>query len=109
MAQGTSLTRVIGIKPTTVGALQGTFFALLGLVTAVSYTISASVEFTESTESILRGLTLGFAHGFVAIILVPVIYFAVGWVIGFIYGYVLNTIIRSSGGLVIETVAEPKK
>ena len=103
------LVRVTGVKATTVGMLQGTFFMLLGIVTAVSYTISASVQFAESTESVLRGLTFGLAHGFVAIILVPVIYFAVGWVLGTIYGWIINVLLGSSGGIVLETAAVEKE
>ena len=98
-----SLVRVVGVKATTVGMLQGTFFSLLGIITAVSYTISAGVKFAESTESILRGLTFGLAHGFVAIILVPVIYFVAGWILGTVYGWILNALLGSSGGIVLET------
>jgi hypothetical protein len=98
--------RVVGIRATTVGMLQGTFFMLLGIVTAVSYTISASVQFAESTESVLRGMTFGLAHGFVAIVLVPIIYFAAGWVVGTVYGWIINALLGGSGGIVLETTEE---
>ncbi len=99
----TSLLRITGLKATTLGMLQGTFFSLLGLVVAVSYSISAVATFTESTESVLRGLTFGLAHGFVAIIIVPLIYFVAGWVLGFLYGVIINALLESSGGLVLKT------
>ena len=102
MAANTQLTRITGIKATTVGMLQGTFFSLLGLMAAISYTISASVEFTREAESLLRGLTFGLAHGFLAIIFVPIIYFAIGWVLGWIYGFVLNAVLEGSGGVVVK-------
>ncbi len=95
--------RVIGIKASSVGMLQGTFFSLLGFVAAISYTVSASARFAESTESMLRGMTFGLAHGFVAIIIVPVIYFIGGWVLGTLYGWILNALLGSSGGLVLKT------
>lgn len=95
--------RVIGIKPSTVGALQGTLFALVGLVTAIGYSMSKSIDFAETTDSVLRGLTFGLAHGFVSILVVPVIYFAVGWLIGFLQGFVLNALVHLSGGLVVKT------
>ena len=98
-----SLLRVTGLKATTVGMLQGTFFSILGLVVAISGSISATVEWAESTESVLRGLTFGLAHGVVMIVFVPLIYFAVGWVIGLIYGFIINAVLESSGGLVLKT------
>ena len=103
MAANTQLTRITGIKATTVGMLQGTFFGLIGLVMAISYSISAAFEFADSTESVLHGLSLGFAHGIVAIIFVPLIYFAVGWLMGLFYGWILNTVLESSGGIVVKT------
>ncbi len=104
-----SLVRVTGLKASTVGMLQGTFFALLGLVIAISNTISASVTWAESTESILRGLTFGLAHGFVSIIFIPIIYFVAGWVLGFLYGVILNAVLESSGGLVLKTHDDGKE
>ncbi len=104
----TTLTRVVGVKATTVGALQGTFFSLLGLIAAISYTISASAQFADSTESLLRGLTFGLAHGLIAIILVPFIYFAFGWVLGSLYGVIINAVLEGSGGLVLKVARDEK-
>ena len=102
-------TRIVGVKATTIGTLQGTFFSLLGLVTAISYTISATVKFTDATEGLLRGLTFGMAHGFLAIIFVPIVYFAIGWVLGALYGFVLNAVLEGSGGVVVKLADEAKK
>lgn len=101
--------RVVGVQATTVGMLQGTFFSLLGLIAAISYTISAGVEFTRETESLLRGLTFGLAHGFLAIIFVPIIYFVIGWVLGSLYGVILNAVLQSSGGLVVKLADDEKQ
>ena len=98
--------RIVGVKATTVGMLQGTFFSLIGLVTAISYTISAGAQFTQETESLLRGLTFGLAHGFLAIIFVPIIYFAIGWVLGSLQGVIINALVSISGGIVVETQKE---
>lgn len=103
MSQKTSTLRVIGIKASTIGMVQGTFLALIGLVTAIAYTVTTSIDATRETESLLNGLTLGLASGIVSIIFVPIIYFAVGWIIGFLQGIVLNLIIRLSGGVVLKT------
>lgn len=104
----TSLLRVTGLKATTLGTLQGTLFSIIGLVVAISYSVSATVRFAESTESILRGMTFGLAHGFVTITLIPVIYFLIGWVIGFFYGVIINALLSSSGGLVLKTEDDGK-
>lgn len=104
----TSLLRVTGLKATTLGMLQGTFFALVGLVVAVSYSFTSIVKFTESTESILRGMTFGVAHGIIAILVIPLVYFFVGWIIGFLYGVIINALLESSGGLVLKTENEDK-
>jgi hypothetical protein len=102
MAGKVTLTRVVGVKATTVGMLQGTFFSLIGLVTAISYSISAGVEFADSTESLLRGLTFGLTHGLIAIIFVPIIYFIAGWILGALYGVILNAVLGGSGGVVLK-------
>ena len=104
-----SLLRVTGLKVTTVGMLQGTFFSLLGLIVAISSSISATVNWAESTESVLRGLTFGLAHGFVAIIFVPIIYFVVGWFLGILYGVIINAVLEGSGGLVLKTHNDGKE
>lgn len=109
MTKEAKITRIVGIKASTVGALQGTFFALIGLVAAIVYTISATAEFADSTEDVLQGLSFGVAEGLLAIVLVPLIYFLIGWVIGFVYGLVLNLIVKASGGLAVETITRPKK
>lgn len=98
-------TRIVGVQATTVGMLQGTFFSLLGLIAAISHSLSATVEFARETESLLRGLTFGLAQGFLAIIFVPIIYFVIGWVLGSLYGVVLNAVLASSGGVVIKMAA----
>ena len=98
--------RITGIKASTVGMLQGTTFFLVGLAVAITHTISSTAQLAESTESVLRGLALGLAGGFIAIICIPIIYFAVGWVLGFIQGIILNALIGISGGIVVETQKE---
>lgn len=98
--------RIVGVKPTTIGTLQGTFFALIGLASVIFYTVGASANMTEATDSLFKGLTLGLARGIVAIIVVPLVYFAVGWIIGFFQGLVLNAVVSLSGGVVVDTVDE---
>lgn len=106
MTQKTSDVRVVGIKATTIGMVQGTFLALIGLVSAIAFTASATMNATKETESLLSGLTLGLASGIISIIFVPIIYFIVGWVLGLIQGLIINAIVRLSGGIVLRTTID---
>ena len=54
----------------------------------------------------LRGLALGLAGGFIAIVCVPLIYFAIGWVLGSLQGVIINALVSISGGIVVETQKE---
>lgn len=105
MAKKTATTelRVVGVKATTIGTLQGTLFALVGLVTAITFSASKSAHLVSETDSLLRGLTFGLASGFIVIISLPIIYFAIGWVIGWLQGIVLNIIVSLAGGVVFKT------
>ena len=105
-AKKTSGLRIVGVKPTTVGMLQGTTFFLVGLMVAITHTIGSTVRWAESTESVLRGLALGLAGGFIAIVCVPIIYFAIGWVLGSLQGIIINAIVGISGGIVVATQKE---
>jgi vacuolar-type H+-ATPase subunit I/STV1 len=86
--------------------LQGTTFFLVGLMVAITHTVSSTVQWAESTESVLRGLALGLAGGFIAIVCVPLIYFAIGWVLGSLQGIIINALVSISGGIVVETQKE---
>lgn len=98
--------RVLGIKPTTIAALQGAFFALVGLAVAIMFTVGATINITSETDSLLKGLTFGLAQGFLAIVFVPLLYFVIGWLIGLVQGVVLNAVLGMSGGVVIETAKD---
>ena len=98
--------RVIGIKASTVGAIQGTLFAVVGLSSAIMFTISEMIHLTSATDSLLRGMTFGIARGAMAIIFVPLVYFAIGALIGLIQGIFLNALVSLSGGLVLKTVSD---
>jgi hypothetical protein len=91
--------RVINVKPTSIAMLQGVFGAVMGLAAAILFTIGASLNIAETTNTVLGGLVLGIATGAVAIIVVPFIYFGIFWIIGLIQGFVLNFLIETSGGI----------
>lgn len=98
--------RIVGLKATTIGALQGTFMFLVGLVVAVVRSIGDAVDFAENTDSVLSGLTFGLAQGIIAIIFVPLIYFIIGWIVGFIQGLILNVLLGLAGGVVLKTTPD---
>lgn len=91
--------RVVNVKPTSIALLQGVFGAVLGLAAAILFSLESTVSIADSTNSVLAGLTLGVAKGAVAILIVPFVYFGIGWVVGFVQGVVLNFLIEASGGI----------
>ncbi len=93
--------KVTGVKPTTVAMFEGVFSALVGIVIAILFAISQTVEATESTHSVLAGLTFGVASGAVAILVVPLVYFGLGWLIGLVHGFIFNVVLGSSGGIAV--------
>lgn len=90
---------IVGIAPSTLGMVQGVFSSLIGLTVAIFSSLESTVQFTSDTGSVLAGLTLGVAKGFVAVIVLPLIYFGVGWLIGWLQGVILNYVLSNSGGL----------
>lgn len=105
MAKSTNQ-RVTGIKTSTLAMFEGTFAAVLGLGVAILHSLRNTVEMADATDSVLTGLTFGVATGIVAILVVPLLYFAIGWVIGAIHGFVFNVIAETSGGLVFRATEE---
>jgi hypothetical protein len=94
--------RVISIRPTSIAMLQGVLGAVAGLAIAILYSMNNAVDIAESTNSVLAGLILGLASGAIAIIVVPLVYFGIGWVVGLIQGVVLNFLVETSGGIQVE-------
>lgn len=94
--------RVVQIKATTLAAFQGAFAGILGLGVAILHSIDSTVQMAEATDSVLSGLAFGLATGIVSLIVVPLIYFAFGWIVGLIQGWVFNVVLGASGGLVFD-------
>lgn len=99
--------RVVKIKPTSIAMLEGIFAGVMGLMVAILFSLRSSVDIASSTQSVLAGLTLGIAAGALAIIVVPLVYFGIGWLVGLLHGLVLNFLIETSGG--IELTLEENK
>lgn len=103
MPQKQDSVKVVGIKASTLALFQGTFGAVIGFVAAVLFAFRATIHLTQSTESLLGGLTFGLSAGIVSVVVMPFVYFALGWVTGYIQGWVFNWLARSSGGIEILT------
>jgi hypothetical protein len=98
----TSTRRVIKIRATTLATFQGTFAALIGLGIAILYSLEATIQATEATQSVLRGMAFGLATGVISMIVLPFIYFAFGWLIGLFQGWVYNAVLGTGGGVVFD-------
>ena len=101
--------RITGVKASSLAMYEGTFAAVLGLGVAIMYSLRNSVEIADSTNSVLAGLTFGLATGIVSILIVPLLYFAFGWIIGLLHGFVFNVISESSGGIVVRVSEDKEK
>ncbi len=93
--------RVLGIKSSTLAVFEGTFLGIIGLGIAILHSLRTTVEIAESTQSVLSGLAFGLATGVVSIIVLPLIYFGIGWIFGLMHGFIFNVVAETSGGLVI--------
>ena len=94
--------RIIRIKATSWAAFQGTFASVLGLGVAILHSIDSTASVAADTDSVLRGMAFGLATGIVSIIVVPLVYFGLGWIVGLIQGWVFNAVLGASGGLSFE-------
>ncbi len=101
--------RVISIKPTSIAMLQGTFASIIGLWVAIVFSLNNTVDIANSTQSVLAGLTFGVASGAAAIIVIPLVYFGIGWIVGLIQGWIINFVIESAGGVEVEIIDNKKE
>jgi hypothetical protein len=93
--------RLNGLSPTSVAMFEGVFGAILGLVVAVMYLIGGTIAYSDATNSLLQGLLLGMGLGAFALLIYPMLYFAIGWLIGIVHGFFINLVLQSSGGLAL--------
>jgi len=94
--------KIVGVKTASWANFMGAFWSIIGLGVAILHSLQSTVQFSQSTESLLAGLAFGTAVGIVSIIVIPIVYFAIGWVIGGLQAFIFNVISESSGGIVIK-------
>lgn len=92
--------KVVGVKSATWANFVGAFWSIIGLGVAIMHSLRTTVDFAAETESLLSGLAFGTAVGIVSIIVLPLVYFAFGWVIGYVQAFVFNVVAETSGGIV---------
>ena len=92
--------RVVEVKETSLASFEGTFAAILGLGVAILHSLRTTVNVADSTNSVVSGMALGLATGVISILVLPFIYFAIGWIVGLVHAWVFNVVLGASGGLV---------
>lgn len=100
--------RVVGVKSSSLALFEGTFAGVAGLGVAILHSLRTTVEMAESTQSVLGGLAFGLTTGIVSILVLPFLYFGIGWVVGYLHGFVFNVIAESSGGIVLNMTDDNK-
>ncbi len=95
--------RVVGVKSSTLAAFEGTFAAIVGLGVAILHSLNTTVDIAAETQSVLSGMAFGLATGIVSIIVLPLIYFGLGWLVGYVHGFVFNVVVENAGGIVLRT------
>lgn len=101
MAQVKMNKRVVGIRANSWANFSGVFWSIIGLGVAILHSLRETVSFTQDTESLLSGLVFGTAVGIVSIIVVPFVYYAIGYVVGLLQAFVFNVVAESSKGIVL--------
>lgn len=93
--------RIVGIKTSTLATFEGTFLGIIGLGIAILHSLRTTVDIANETQSVLSGLAFGLATGIVSVIVLPLIYFGIGYLFGLMHGFIFNVVAESSGGLLL--------
>lgn len=93
--------RKVGIA--SLGKLIGTWAAIVGLVFGVIGAISTVVAVVANNDlSVLQDVLYSILALAVGIIVVPLFWFALGWLQGAILAVIFNVVVAGSGGLAID-------
>lgn len=93
--------KITGVKSSTIAMFEGVFAGIIGLGIATLYSLQGTIAYAEATGRLLSGLAFGVTVGILSMVVVPLIYFAFGWVIGYIHGFIFNVVAENSGGIVL--------
>ncbi len=92
---------LVRIKTSSWAVFQGTFAGIIGLAVAILYSLGNTIQAADATDSVLQGLAFGLATGVISIIVLPLIYFAIGWVVGLIQAFIFNVVLGAAGGITL--------
>lgn len=101
--------KIVGVRASSAGLFVGVLWAVTGLGVALLHSMQGTVNIARETQSILTGLAFGVVAGAASIVVVPLVYFAIGWVIGFVYAWLFNVISEASGGIEVKLADADKK
>lgn len=93
--------RVAGVSTASVAVFEGVFFGTIGLIVAILRALENTFEYTESSLNLLKGMAFGLGTGVVMVVLLPIIYFALGAVVGAVHGVIYNYVASQMGGITI--------
>lgn len=94
---------VVGVRASTIALFEATFAGAIGLGVAVLYALRVAINLGHETSSVLAGLSFGLTAGIIGVIVLPLVYFAIGWLIGYVHGWVFNVIVGETKGIVLFT------
>lgn len=106
MEQHNREVRIHNVRPSTIAAFEASFGAILGLVIAFMAWIGTTVQYTQATDSLLSGLLMGMTAGVLTLMILPLIYAAIGWVVGYVQALIFNLVIATSGGIALSVADE---
>ena len=97
--------KITAVNPVSLGTFVGTFYAIIGVAIGLVLAFSSTFVawFGHEGLTFFQGLGFGLAVGVLGIIILPVIYFIIGWIQGAIFGFMFNIATSYMGGLEIET------
>lgn len=89
-----------------VAKLQAIFMAIFGLIVGVI--IAIATQFIPNTQEAQQAIIPFQSFGFLAIIIVPIVYAIMGLVTGAIGAWIYNIVAKLVGGIEVEFEQNPK-
>jgi hypothetical protein len=101
--------RVARVNPRSLAMFVGLFAAAFGFVVAVVAWLGLVINYSVTTDSLLRGMLLGVGPGLLAVITTVILYYVAGWIVGYLNAMLFNWVAQSSGSMEIATkdLSEP--
>lgn len=99
--------KIDGINQATVALFEGSLAAVWGLALAIYVSILSSAFGYVVTDSFLQSLLFGLGTSAWILVIVPVLYFAIGGVIGYCHALVFNGFVSAFGGIELGTGEQP--